>query len=362
MQKSIYVPILKWRQGEYLAVGRTSETIKDWMYPLFEIPVEQWDFENEMPAKSLDDHLKNVGKRLATNWKKRPCLFDSPYLGGDDTVANGDHHLTHIFDLARSAGCQVIPVTGIGRHLQYQQAVASIVAQDGRGCGLRLLPDDVEGDPAARIDGLLRLLSVTPDQVDLVLDSSSDVAAAPALQAGLWQTWIAAVPHAGQWRSFTVAGGSFPSSLSPSANYRPHGDVPRREWRAYTRLVAAGQQPWFGDYGCASPQTEMMDPRLFDPNAKIKYTIDDHWRVVVGTQVKRNGRDQYRDLCRHLVTDVPVVFMGRGYSTGDAYIEDCATNAASTGGSSTWPTVATSHHLTKVVRDLARLYGASTVP
>lgn len=89
MQKSIYVPILKWRQGEYLAVGRTSETIKDWMYPLFEIPVEQWDFENEMPAKSLDDHLKNVGKRLATNWKKRPCLFDSPYLGGDDTVANG---------------------------------------------------------------------------------------------------------------------------------------------------------------------------------------------------------------------------------------------------------------------------------
>ncbi|WP_256843726.1 beta family protein, partial [Pseudomonas aeruginosa] len=81
--------ILKWRQGEYLAVGRTNEGIKDGIYPLFEIPIEQWDFENDAPAKSLDDHLKNVGRRLSSNWKSRRCLFDSPYLAGDDTMADG---------------------------------------------------------------------------------------------------------------------------------------------------------------------------------------------------------------------------------------------------------------------------------
>lgn len=364
MEKTMYVPILKWRQGEYLAVGRTRETIKDWMYPLFEIPVEQWDFENETPAKSLDDHLKNVGKRLSTNWKKRRCLFDSPHLAGDDTMANGDHHLARVFDLARASGCQAIPVTGIGRHLAYQQAVARIIAQDDRGCGLRLVPDDLEGSPLAKIDGLLHLLGAAPEQVDIVLDSTADVADSPTLQASVWQAWIAGLPYISRWRSLTVAGGSFPASLSPSAGYRPHGDVHRREWRGYTRLTAGAlqRQPWFGDYGCASPQTEMMDPRLFDPNAKIKYTIDDQWRIIVGTQVKRNGRDQYRDLCRHLISDRPVVFMGRTYGAGDEYIEDCANNVASTGGSSTWPTVATNHHLTKVVRDLANLSGASTVP
>ncbi|WP_268927342.1 hypothetical protein [Stenotrophomonas sp. PA-6-5C] len=159
MEKTMYVPILKWRQGEYLAVGRTRETIKDWMYPLFEIPVEQWDFENDAPAKSLDDHLKNVGKRLSTNWKKRRCLFDSPHLAGDDTMANGDHHLARVFDLARASACQAIPVTGLGRHLVYQQAVASIIAQDGRGCALRLIPDDLEGNPSAKIDGVMHLLA-----------------------------------------------------------------------------------------------------------------------------------------------------------------------------------------------------------
>lgn len=76
----MYMPILKWRQGEYLAVGRTSEGVKDGIYPLFEIPIEQWDFENDAPAKSLDDHLKNVGRRLSSNWKARRCLFDSPIL------------------------------------------------------------------------------------------------------------------------------------------------------------------------------------------------------------------------------------------------------------------------------------------
>ena len=364
MDKRMYVPILKWRQGEYLAVGRTSETIKDWVYPLFEIPVEQWDFENEAPAKSLDDHLKNVGKRLSTNWKKRRCLFDSPYLAGDDQVASGDHHLTHIFNLARAAACQAIPVTGIDRHMQYQQAVAGIIAVDGRGCAIRLLPDDLESNARGKIDGLIRLLGVSPEHVDVVLDAGADVSDSPTLQASVWQAWIAALPHVASWRSLTVAGGSFPATLSPSASYRPHGDVNRREWRAYSKLAAGSpvRQPWFGDYGCASPRTEMMDPRLFDPNAKIKYTINDMWRVVVGTQVKRHGRDQYRDLCNHLVTHLPMVFMGRSYSWGDAYIEDCANGVASTGGSSTWPSVATNHHLTKAVRDLASLSGALVVP
>ncbi|MCL0318056.1 beta family protein, partial [Escherichia coli] len=83
---------------------------------------------------------------------------------------------------------------------------------------------------------MLKLLGVVSGQVDLILDSSTDVADSPTLQASTWQAWIAAVPDLADWRSITLVGGSFPASLSPSSSYRPHGDVNRREWRAYTRL------------------------------------------------------------------------------------------------------------------------------
>lgn len=359
-----YVPILKWRQGEYLALGRSIDAVKDWIYPMFEIPVEQWDFEKEEPAKSLDDHLKNFGKRLSKNWQKRACLIDSPYLSGDDSMANGDHHLARLFNLARASNCQGIPVTGIERHADYQTAVANIVVQDGRGCGIRLVADDLDDDVALKLQALMKMIGVNADQVDIIIDSSADVVDSPATQASIWRAWLESLPSMSDWRSVTVAGGSFPASLSPSASYRPHADVNRSEWRAYLKLLTKDleRRPWFGDYGCASPRTEMLDPRTFDPNAKIKYTIDEKWRVVVGIQVKRNGRDQYRDLCRHLKTSVPHCFLGRSYSWGDEYIDDCSTGASSTGGSSTWPTVATNHHVAKVVRDVAKQSGSSTAP
>ena len=41
----MYIPILKWRQGEYLALDRLEDRVKDKVLPLIEIPPIEWDFE-----------------------------------------------------------------------------------------------------------------------------------------------------------------------------------------------------------------------------------------------------------------------------------------------------------------------------
>lgn len=357
-----YVPILKFRQGEYLAMGRSTIAIKKWMTPLFELPTEPWDFEEERPSKTMDQHLSQFGKRLSRNWKTR-CFVDSPYISGAATVTSGTHHLEHAFSLARTEGCQAVPVVALQRDAAYKKAVAAIVAIDRRGACIRLSPDDFSSSIKGKITSLLTAIGLNASDCDLIIDANDDVSNSISSQSTVWKSQINSLPHLADWRSLTVAGGSFPASLSPASAYRPHKDLKRNEWLAYKALIKAkpSRNPTFGDYSAASPKTFEMDPRLMDPNAKVKYTLDDVWRVVMGNQVKKNGRAQYQTLCTTLISSLGSSWPGRTYSHGDEFIEDCSAGKGN-GGSSTWPTVTTSHHVAAAVRGVAILFGASPVP
>ena len=360
-----YVPILKWRQGEYQALFRLTPSVKSWITPLFEIPTEGWDFENEEPLKTLDEHLGKFGDRLKAKWGDPVCFVDSCYLDGDAVVASGVHHLEHIFNLARAAGTSPIPVTGLGRHPDYNAAVQAIVKVDARGACLRLSADDFDANLGANIDAIVAQIGVAIRECDLVIDLAETVSQSDGATALVWLALMQQLPYINDWRTLTIAGTAFPASLS-SSKYRPSGTAPRFEWTGYKALLPklpkGSRVPTFGDYAASHPRTELLDPRMLDPNAKIKYTTDDQWFIVLGTQVKRNGRGQYQGLCQTIVNTRPNIFMGAGYSWGDGYIDGCAKGTQSTGGTSTWPSVATNHHLTKVVRDVATLFGASALP
>jgi hypothetical protein len=359
-----YVPVLKWRMGEYQALLNLEGEVADWVTPLIEIPTEGWDFENEKPSKSLDDHLKPFGKRLKAKWGNAICFVDSPYLNGQAKMASGLHHVEHIFALAREAKCSAIPVTGLNRHPAYTNAIKKIIALDNRGVCLRLTTEDFTSELSSEINLLLKTIQLTAGDVDLVLDVADFIADSASAQALIWESLLDRLPHINDWNTLTVVATSFPSSL-PAATYRPVGRKARTEWQAYKELVRnyRGRRiPSFGDYVTSHPVTASLDPRMLDPNAKIKYTINDEFFIVVGNQIKMNGREQYVDLCKRIIDSNPSIFEGASYSWADQYIADCATKMTGTGGTSTWPSIASNHHITKVVRDVASFHGSLVVP
>jgi hypothetical protein len=363
--KQQYVPVLKWRQGEYQALFNLSLAVQDWVTPLFELPAEGWDFEKEEPAKTIDDHLAKFGSRLKQKWGTRCCFVDSPFLDSFACMADGTHHLQHVFNLVRAAGANAVPVVGLGRDPSYETAVKEIFAVDKKGVCIRLTVDDFEETLSADLTTLLEEIGVDVVDCDLVVDCAEDISSSAKTQAIIWKGLLGQVPTISKWRTLTVIGTAFPPSL-PSGTYRPQGTIARAEWLGYKALLAnlpaEARIPTFGDYCVSHPKTELMDPRMLDPNAKVKYTITDAWFIAMGTQIKKNGRGQYAAVCRTIVNANPPVFMGAPYSYGDKYIDDCANHGGSTGGSSTWPTVATNHHVTKVVRDVATLFGALAQP
>lgn len=355
---ALYMPILKWRQGEYQGLFRLHDTIKDRVVPLFEVPTEAWDFETESPAKTLDEHLAPFGPRLQNKWENRLCLVDSPYLDDDAVMGDGSHHFEFVIRSAVAAGANPVPVTGLARSRAYQIAVQSVVRDLGRSVAIRLSPEDFTPSLAAQLNSLLTLLEVSEQDCHLVIDVRAGLVASPDTQALIWRSLLSQLPRAQSWSGITVAGTAFPSELS-AALFRPQGSASRIEWQAYqvliSQLAPEDRKPTFGDYAVSHPDTEAIDPRLIDPTAKIKYTTANDWIVFVGHQVKRHGRGQYQGLAQ-AVTQSPLYF-GSNYSWGDEYIYDCAYNSGSTGGPSTWPAVATNHHVTVSTIQLANFHG-----
>ena len=102
-----YVPVLKWRQGEYQALLKLRTGQKDKIVPLLEITPPEFDFEIGKPAKSLDDHLRKFGPRLETKWGTRLALVDAGLIDPAARLIGGRHPLTGLFtdaDIERVRG------------------------------------------------------------------------------------------------------------------------------------------------------------------------------------------------------------------------------------------------------------------
>ena len=356
-----YVPILKWKMGEYQALQRLSASVKDSLTPLLEIPPVGFDFETGQHKESADDHLGDFGRRLKSKWQARSCFVDLKYLPTRTRMASGTHYVDAVFEAARVEGCTAIPVVSFVNDPSFIAAVGTVVRIDQRGMCLRLSMSDFDRSAlASDIEALLRTLGVGWAEVDLVIDLGTPNYLPITAYVRLMSALMDLVPALNRWRTLTIAGTAYPSSIAETVS-PPFAILPRHEWVAYRAFVGSlGREvriPTFGDYAVAHPDLVELDMRMIKPFAKLRYTIDDAWHIGRGTPVRTHGFGQYRDMCATLVARP--YFSGAGYSAGDAYIAACMAGTVATGNLSTWVWVSTNRHLSKVVGDLAILHGLS---
>lgn len=353
-----YVPILKWKLGEYQALDRLTHDVKDGLTPLIEVPPVGYDFEAGRDRESVDDHLGDFGRRLRSKWQARSCFVDLWHLRDSARLRDGRHCVEAVFEDTRREGCRAIPVLSLAHGPDFLAAIAAVARTDRRGVCLRLsLADFDRRDLATDISARMIEVGTSLADMDLVIDLNSANFIPMTAFVRTSTTLIDMVPHLNRWRTFTVAGASYPQSIAGIA--APHQLVPRQEWIAHRMLVSnlgSGTRiPSFGDYVVAHPELVELDMPIIKPFAKLRYTIDDHWHIGRGTPVRTHGFGQYRQLCADLVAQS--YFDGRGYSAGDDYIADCAAGRATTGNLSTWVWVSSNRHMTKVVADLATFHG-----
>lgn len=354
-----YVPILKWRQGEYQALWRLTDATKDRTVPLIEITPPDFDFETWTPAKTIDEHLTPFATRLHKKWGTRLALLDCGLLDAAATMQGGKHPMLYLCEQAFAQNATIVPVIRLTSDSAYRTAVATAQTLLQTGVALRCSLDEAMDISAfdAGVDTLLNQLGVVLEDCDVILDLEAPTWDPQNVLVGITSAALKGSSVMAGARSLTLAGTSFPASMAEVTG--PLQFWPRREWAFYQAVLASlgsdDRIPGFGDYAIAGHGFAQGDMRLLKPSATIRYTCDDGWIIAKGTNVRDNGFGQYRG-CSGNVTNSSR-YLGATYSPGSAYIDACRSGSASTGNLSTWRWVGSNHHITKVVADLATLFG-----
>lgn len=351
---SHYVPILKWRQGEYQALSRLDEKTKKSIVPLIVIPPVEYDFEEKRPKKTVQEHVETFPKRFLTKWGKGKALIDIHDSLELAVMADGASVIDYIFAELRDGDCTAIPVIRFSRLEEFLMSVKQIVSEDGNGVCVRItLPELMSIELSSRMQALVHYLELSHSQVDLVIDleQPKSFEPYPAFSKALVNA-IKKISDLSQYRSLTLAA----TSLQLATVKKPGGELQRHEWKLYQQVVtdlSGVRVPTFGDYTIETPDFSGLDMRQIKPAGKIVYTGDNVWFVTKGTAFRGN-ESQMAGQCK-LVVDSEH-WCKSDYSDGDQIISDRSTGAKVKSSLSTWKQAGVSHHLAKVVEQLSKYH------
>lgn len=342
MKPFVYVPILKAKQGEKIALRHVASSQWGHMLPLIELL--------EAPG-NLKPHVDALCKDLLkANADKWPFAIDTRYLLGK---GNSAKLLATICSYLTKKGILVVPVVGPAiipalagemdkldqyRDILVRLPVSAILASQVE----KLIADIADSFPKPK------------RRIHVLLDFESIVGADPTTLVTLAEPYVKESLAASQSETVTVAGGSFPFNLVGILNGTHF--LSRAEWRAWIALRKKYAEVRFGDYAVTNPAPlEPMDPTQINPSAAIRYALTDRWMLIKGGGTRTSGFGQYNQLCKLLVNSSN--YSGLTFSYGDKRYDYHAQPGAKSGNLSTWRCDATSHHLAITLRDCANLFG-----
>lgn len=357
INKDTYMPILKWRMGEYQALLRLKDEVKDAIVPLLVIPPLEYDFEEQRPKRTIEEHISPFAERYRKKWGNRKSLIDIDISLERQMMSSGQEVILHIFDEIRSNKGRAIPVISPSNGNEHKRNVRIITKKDNKGLALRLRIEDlIDNNFNTNIETLLTDLDCEKEQVDFILDLVAPQAFEP--YQGFGKALISIIKRIdglNRYRSFVVAG----TSLSMSTVKQPGADVPRHEWLFYKHLYSSYKSeariPTFADYTIEQPGFVALDMRFIKSSGKIIYTTKEKWHIRKGGAFRDNP-SQMQKHCSNIIKSVH--YEGANYSEGDLRIEQTASGKENSGNLTTWKWVGVNHHITMVVEQLANFHGS----
>ncbi len=356
-KKPLYVPALRMKKGELTGMLRLADQIKARTLPYWIVPPRVDREEELQQALMATESVPGAGIVLSQYWVDHPTLLDLRYLFGEFGEKESAIWLPKAFELARRARVAAVPVAGLAelsgpRIVGFKESVGG----GSLRFGLRISSEDfIEPGLGDRLLRAIEQVDVIPNETAIVVEFPDTDFSQPDLVAEVFESVLETLEEAGRWYAIVCQATSYPE-VNPAA----HGSealVPRLEWKAWVAAVrfnkSTGDHLMFGDYAadCARMAFGKSNARAI---RHYRYTTPDNWFVVRGAETG-NDTTLMRDVSRRIVQGGH--FAGRGYSSADEFIYRCAMAGGGPGNSTVWREINTTHHVTRVVRDMGAVKG-----
>ena len=355
-----YVPVIRWKKAEQVALAKLTNDASAHLTPLVELVTENLK-RTERKAVSTEQVANEISNQLFRYWGERAVFIDLSHLSQDTVIQGSTHLLAILGHCAAATQVSLVPVLRLNGDTQYEKAVLEVLGRHSQGVCLRLSREDVDHPRLAEdLTRILSLLEVTHEVVDLLVDFQVIDQSVPSFSA-----LCARIPEIHKWRNFIVASGAFPVDLSDLQKNRQH-TIERLDWISWSAQAAAVppavRLPIYSDYTIQHPRHQDRTGPL-NYSASIRYTADKYWVIMRGEGVyNEDGPGPAQWPANALLLCERPEYCGDKFSYGDEYIRKQSLQYCQSGNATTWLRAGINHHMTFVVRQLANLLGSSGTP
>jgi len=316
------------------------------------------DLLNESIEK-FTDNLSNLVEQINKYWGGNMIFIDVQLI--DSSIRAGA--LKKILEHGQQLNIfmipviTIIPIVGFESDAQTRQVAVEFSQKSKQGVCLRITDSNFKEKTLSNdIENFLRNNKLGAKDVDFLVDFKiiDEKTSIDSLEAK-----INSIPKITEWRTFIVAGGSFPENLSHLEKHNQH-NIPRIDWAIWNELLTKlKRRPSFADYTIQYP-IYLPKTSAFNPSASIRYTLENEWVIVRGEGLrnpKGAGFKQYPAQAQ-ILANQKNIFKGEDFSTGDAYIAEKAKDIKTkkTGNPKTWLEAGINHHVSLVVDQISSLH------
>jgi hypothetical protein len=365
---TIYVPILKWKRGEFNALQDTNDIHKQIMAPILEIMPPDYNFRENIFKNNFKYKMDEASDRIVKSWRKDlPFFIDLKFIdnppklpGGRKWIKYKSNPLGRLYNQLSSKGFFPVPTVSFHSSPPFYKTASRINQSYNCGICLRIDMNILSKKNAKeKIKTFVDTLVVSQKHVDLVIDLGDFQGIQPEFISQVVAIAIKNIPSPANWRKLILAGSSVPVDLSGVDIGEQF--LPRTEWTVWSDLVRNkrfSRIPIFSDYGISHPELKILDARNINISASIRYTIDDQYVIFRGRGVRSRGsggNGQYRSHCKELVKRR--YYSGKNFSEGDLFIYQTARGEKGPGNAETWRRQGTNHHINFVADQLSSFAG-----